>query len=135
MNTVRQRMEAHPESTATDLGRLSDCIQALTDCAQSCTLCADACLAEDKLAQLRACIRLNQNCADVCWMAASLATRQGHPDWQLLRGAVELATKACDACAAECELRASHHRHCQLCADACRTTQAACDALLAELRS
>lgn len=132
---IRQRMAAHPENTATDIDRLSDCIQALFDCAQSCTLCADACLVEADIGQLRACARFSQDCADVCLMAGRLVTRQGHPDWQLLRGALELAAKACDTCASECERHGSHHRHCALCAAACRSTQAACNALLAELQS
>lgn len=135
MNSVRQRMESHPEHTATDLDLLSDCIQALFDCAQSCTLCADACLSEENIRPLLGCIRLNQDCADVCLTTGRMLSRQRHPDWQLLRAALELASKACDACGSECNRHSSHHKHCLLCFEMCNRTQGACNALLTELRS
>ena len=45
-------------------------------CAQTCTSCADACLAEEKVTELRQCIRLNLDCADVCAGTATLATAE-----------------------------------------------------------
>lgn len=135
MHSVRQRMKTHPESAATDLDLLSRAIEALFDCAQSCTFCADACLAEETVGPLLSCIRLNQDCADVCIATGKMLSRQRHPDWQLLRGALELAAKACDACGSECNRHSAQHRHCQLCFEACNEAQGACNALLAELRS
>jgi hypothetical protein len=135
MNSVQQRMQTHPESAATDIRLLSECIEALFDCAQSCTFCADACLAEEDVGPLLDCIRLNQDCADVCIMAGKLLSRQRHPDWQLLRGAVELAARACGSCGGECDLHSQHHDHCKLCAEACNAAQGACNALLVQLRS
>jgi len=133
MNAVQQRLHAHRENAATDLALLSNCIQALFDCAQACTSCADACLAEDDIGHLRACIRLNQDCADVCLATGRLLSRQHEPDWWLLRGALELAAKATDACGTECSRHASMHDHCRLCADVCSATQGACNQLLVEL--
>lgn len=135
MNTVRQRMETHPEHAATDLDLLSNCVQALFDCAQSCTFCADACLAEEDVGPLLGCIRLNQDCADICLATGRMLSRQRHPDWQLLRGALELTAKACDACGSECNRHSPRHRHCQLCFEACNATQEACNSLLVQLRS
>lgn len=49
-----------------DQQKLVDCIEACFECGQTCTACADACLAEDMVAELRTCIRLNLDCADLC---------------------------------------------------------------------
>jgi hypothetical protein len=135
MNAVLQRMRTHPENAATDIELLSRCIEALLDCAQSCTFCADACLAEESLERLRNCVRLNLDCADVCVMTANMLSRQHSPNWELLRGAIELAAKATDACGSECNRHASMHEYCKLCAEACSAAQGACNALLTQLRS
>jgi hypothetical protein len=135
MNAVQQRLQTHRENAATDLALLGSCIQALFDCVQACTVCADACLAEDDVDLLRVCIRLDLDCADVCLATGRLLSRQHEPDWQLLRGALELAAKATDACANECNRHAQRHAHCRLCAQACATAQEACNRLLIELNS
>ena len=46
-------------------------------CAQACTSCADACLAERAVADLRQCIRLNLDCADVCAATLDGVLRDG----------------------------------------------------------
>jgi hypothetical protein len=135
MTAVLQRMRTHPENAATDIELLSRSIEALLDCAQSCTFCADACLAEENLERLRNCIRLNLDCADVCSTAAKMLSRQHSPNWELLRGGIELAGKAADACGSECNRHASMHEHCKLCYEACSAAQEACNALLTQLRS
>ncbi len=129
---VKQRLQTHPE-TLPQLDDVSTCIAATLNCAQSCATCADACLAEEHSEGLARCIRLNLDCADVCELTGRMLSRQYEPQMQLLRGAIELCSKACDVCATECEAHAGTHEHCRLCAEACRKCQQACNALLAAL--
>ena len=46
------------------------------DCARSCTICVDANLAEEDVAEMRRCIRLCLDCADVCIAAGRVVSRQ-----------------------------------------------------------
>ena len=90
------------------------CIEACVQCAQECEHCAAACLREGNATQMAECIRLDQDCAQVCWMAAGFMSRGSHFLQELCR----LCADVCDACGAEC---ARHEEeHCRRCADACR---------------
>ena len=55
---------------------LIDAIDAAYACAQNMYSGADAYLAEDMVAQLRQCVRLNLGCADVCEAFATLGSRR-----------------------------------------------------------
>ncbi|MEQ7739658.1 four-helix bundle copper-binding protein [Escherichia coli] len=46
---------------------------------------------------------------------------------------LEACRTACGACAEECERHAAMHDHCQICAEACRRCEQACDALLSSI--
>lgn len=96
------------------------CIDECARCAQECELCATACLSEPDVKALAECIRLNRDCAAVCWLAASFLSRRSEFDTDVCR----LCAAVCDACAAEC---AKHeHDHCRRCADACRLCAEEC---------
>lgn len=110
---------------------LAACIDACFDCAQACNACADACLGEKQLDMLRRCIRLNQDCRDVCIATGSIVSRQQQPEMELLRRQLELCMLACQLCAVECEKHAQHHEHCRICAEACRACEKACREALA----
>ena len=58
-----------------DAEALAECIAACLDCTQTCTACADACLAEEQVAELRHCVTLDLNCADVCAATEPLPVR------------------------------------------------------------
>ena len=95
---------------------------------------------EIDVADLRACIVLDANCADICAATARMLSRQSHDDITLVQRQLEACVRACLTCAEECERHAAHHRHCGVCADACRVCERACRRLLeaealAELRS
>ena len=109
------------------------CIDACLECGQACTTCADACLSEEMVADLTTCIRLNQDCADLCDTTARLLSRHTGTDTTVLRAALEALRAACAACAAECDTHADMHEHCRVCADACRRCEQACTNLLATL--
>lgn len=59
MSTARKMLETYPHDVKIDQAALLECIEACVECAQCCSACADACLAEDSVAELRACIRTN----------------------------------------------------------------------------
>ena len=125
-------IETYPASFNLDVELLADSIQALVDCAQSCTACADACLREADVEHLRKCIRLDLDCADVCDATMRVMSRQVEYDANLSRELVEACRQACRSCG-ECERHAEHHEHCRICAESCRTSEQACDRLLAAM--
>jgi hypothetical protein len=123
---VRDMFDTHPAKAGGDQAALLDCIEACYACAQACTACADACLAEEKAAELRRCIRLNLDCADLCAATGAIVSRQTAPDARLCRAAIEACLAACRACAAECQKHAGMHEHCRVCARACERCADAC---------
>ena len=123
-------LETHPWPGNVDHEVLARCIEACTECAQSCTSCADACLSEETVAELRKCIRLNLDCADICDATARVLTRQTEYDAPTSKAQLAACREACATCAEECERHAEHHQHCAICAEACRRCERACDDLL-----
>lgn len=124
---VQQIISTHPDVRGQINDALIRCIEECYDCAQSCTSCADACLVEDKVTELRQCIRLNLDCADVCLATGTLGTRRTGSNEELLRAMIESCALACRLCAEECEKHAPHHEHCRLCAELCRRCEEACE--------
>ncbi|MGH8179036.1 MAG: four-helix bundle copper-binding protein [Steroidobacter sp.] len=125
MNT-QQMVRTHPDVKGDFSALLIDCIDECFACAQSCTSCADACLAEPQVDQLRQCIRLNLDCADLCSAAGALASRRTGSNEEVLLRTLEVCQLACSKCAEECELHAKQHEHCRICAEACRRCEHAC---------
>jgi hypothetical protein len=131
MTHIESMLQTHPTPTMVDLRLLEPCITACVECAQTCSSCADACLAEQQVAELRKCIRLNLDCADVCDATGRILLRQTEPDWALVRSQLEACAQACRVCEKECERHAGHHEHCRVCSESCRRCAEACEALLA----
>ena len=130
MPFTRPMLETHPAPGHVDLQVLADLIEAAVECAQTCTSCADACLSEESVAQMRKCIRLDLDCADVCDTTSRVLTRQTEYDAPLSKAQVEACRQACATCAEECEQHAEHHEHCRICAEACRRCEQACERFL-----
>jgi len=116
----------HPDVSGNVNDALVACIDACYACAQACTSCADACLAEEMVAELRQCIRLNLDCADICGVTASLAARRTGSNEEVIRKTLEACATACRICGQECASHAAKHEHCRVCADACRACEHAC---------
>lgn len=76
--------------------------------------------------ELRQCIRLNEDCADICLATGQAAIRRTGRNAQVLQGLVEACARACAACAEECGRHAEMHAHCRICAEACRACEDAC---------
>jgi hypothetical protein len=79
---------------------------------------------------LRQCIRLDLDCADICAVTGAIATRRTGSNEDLIRRVLQACELACRVCAEECERHARQHQHCRVCAEACRRCERACqDAL------
>lgn len=128
---ANKMLETYPRSFNVDRELLVACIAACHECAEACTQCADDCLSEDKhLTELAKCIRLNQDCADLCATTARIVSRQTEYDANLTRAVLEACIQACQSCGAECQSHASHMEHCAVCAASCERCETACQRLL-----
>ena len=127
---VSELLATHPRPSEVDREVLARCIAECYDSARSCTICVDANLAEEDVAEMRRCIRLCLDCADVCIATGSMVSRQTEYEAEPARAAVESCRQSCSTCAEECERHAQHHEHCRLCAESCRRCEAACAAVL-----
>ena len=123
---IQDMISSHPDVQGNTNNALLRCIEECYTCAQACTSCADACLAEEMVDQLKQCIRLNLDCADICAATGSMASRRTGSNERILRHVVEVCAAACRACAEECEKHAQLHEHCRICAEACRRCEQAC---------
>jgi hypothetical protein len=131
-NTIAEMVSASSRLVDLDTKTLADAISACLECAAICTMCADACAAEPNVAELRRCIRLNADCADISSAVARLLGRTGDPHMGALRAAVEACEEICVGCATECQ-KHTEHEHCQRCAEACSHCARTCQAVLSVL--
>lgn len=104
---------------------MQHCLDACTACARICERCADDMIGMDsgghkELQDL--CIRLCQDCADLCALSARWISRMSPSTELLCRACAEM----CDRCASVCEQHSSHHPLCGECAVECRRCAAAC---------
>ena len=127
---ARQMLETQPRKLAVDSNALADCIEACYACAQSCAACADTCLGEREIGMLIRCIRLNQDCDDLCTITGAMLSRQSEPDWPLLRRQLEACAMSCRICGDECRRHGERHAHCRICAEACRACEETCNHLI-----
>lgn len=125
----------HPDVRDNISDSLIRCIDDCYACAQICTACADACLAESDSDRLKQCIRLNLDCADICGISGTMASRHTGSNPQVLSLVLDACRTACRICAEECSKHAGHHKHCRICAETCRQCEESCDAVLAEMES
>jgi hypothetical protein len=123
---ARDIISTHPDVKGNISEALVRCIDECYACAPACTACADACVAEEMVQQLRQCIRLNLDCADVCAATGALASRRTGSNEQILRQMLQVCAAACQVCGEECQRNARQHEHCRICAEACRRCEQAC---------
>lgn len=105
---TKEMIATHPDVRGGVNQALIDAIDAAYECAQSCTSCADACLAEEMVAQLRQCIRLNLDCADVCAVMATVGNRRTGSNEEVSRKMLDVCITACRLCGEECAQHAHH---------------------------
>lgn len=106
---------------------MQQCIDACVACAQICDRCADDMIGmagggkhDQHLQQL--CIRLCQDCADICALSTRWMSRLSPSAESLCRACSDI----CDRCAEVCERHASHHPLCRTCAEECRRCAGIC---------
>jgi hypothetical protein len=73
---TQQMIKTHPDVHGDLSEPLVKCIEECFECKQICISGADACLAEDSVNELKQCIRLNLDCADVCDSTGALDLRR-----------------------------------------------------------
>jgi hypothetical protein len=127
---TQDMIATHPDVQGSVNQALIDAINEAYACAQACTSCADACLAEEMVAELRQCIRLNLDCAGVCAATGEVGTRRTGSNEEVIRKMLDACITACRLCGEECERHAKQHEHCRICAKSCRRCEAACQQAL-----
>ncbi len=123
---AQEMIRTHPDVKGQANDALIRSIEACYDCAQACTSCADACLGEDSVKELRQCIRLNLDCADICAITGSVATRRTGSNEEVIRRMLDACATACRICGEECAHHAGQHEHCRVCAESCQRCEQAC---------
>lgn len=126
MTRIEQMMKMHPTHGDMDTKMMMECLEACMECMETCAACADACLAEKNADKLKKCIRLNQDCADICDAMCSILSRQTETEWAIIRDMMEAMATCCRMCAEECEKHASMMEFCKICAEACRRCERSC---------
>jgi hypothetical protein len=135
-NLLETMLRSHPHPDLQHVAPYAEALVSVSTCVQVCTACADACLGEPgDVARLKACIRTDLDCADVCAATARLLARQTGSPNELIHAQLHACILACQLCADECELHASMHDHCRICAETCRHCQERCNFLLGEISS
>ncbi|MEX5303654.1 four-helix bundle copper-binding protein [Kocuria sabuli] len=138
MSTIRRALMTHPaapEISRQERSAESECLEACIEAAQICLVAADACVEEDTVAELRECLRAEQDCAAVCTATAQVLARLGFPEPTDGRAVLVPLLEACRAAARAgreaCSRRAEAYEHCALAAEACQRCEQACAELLA----
>ena len=130
MSYARQMLDACRRTFNVDAGLLAATIDTLNDCAQACLADTGCDLSEQNVTELVRCIRLCQDCADVCTAAAGVISRQAEYDANVIKPLLEACAAVCKNCGDECERHAQMHQHCRVCAEACRRCEHVCRELL-----
>lgn len=134
MTHVQQMVRTNPGDAPVDEVTIVECIEACLDCTQAYTACADACLGEEQVAELRRCIRLDLDCADICETTGRILSRQTAFEPQTARAQLEACAQACRVCGDECDRHAEMGmQHCVHCAEACRRCEQACNDVLSTI--
>ena len=134
MTITAEMLQTHPAEMLIDPAEVAATVDALLECAEACTACADACLSEEMIDDLRTCIRLNMDCADICEVTARVVSRHTGADPSMGIALLQACVLACRACAQECGQHADMHEHCRICAESCRRCEEACGQMLSTLQ-
>jgi len=82
------------------------------------------------LAEMRTCMALWTDCADVCGLVVQILSRPARSDHVVAHRLLQACIRHRALCAEECARHAEHHPHCTICAKGCRACEAACRAPL-----
>lgn len=104
----------HFPNTSVMAQQYQSCIDACLQCASACNTCAAACTREEHIHMMAACIRLDMECAAICYAAAELMSLGSERSKEICRMCAEM----CEACGNECGKH--QEEHCKACAEACK---------------
>jgi hypothetical protein len=128
MHNLEPILRVHPHQPS-DMDLIQHCVEACFACAQTCTVCADACMSEPNIAELRECIRVDMDCADVCVATGRVVARLNRPHRTPMKALLTACIEACRTCAEQCSQHAGMHEHCRICAQTCVACEQACASL------
>ena len=94
MDRLRRLFATHPHPASDAGDEAFALVTAASECAAVCAACADACLQEEDASSLRACIRQNLDCADICAVVGRLIARPGRQDPATLRTQLDACASA-----------------------------------------
>lgn len=129
---VRGKEKQQSEQSHEHGGHFALCAKVCAECMSSCAGCYHHCGAlvmagkHEHAETMNLCL----DCADLCGVAANLASRNG----PLSKVVCEACAKACDECGAACE-KFSDDKHMTECAAICKKCAAACQVMIEHLRS
>ena len=101
--------------------KFKSCIAACSESAVECKHCANECLNEQDIKMLARCIRLDHDCAAICFLAMEAMAGGSEFAKQICK----LCAEICNACAEECE-KYSQMEHCKKWAEVCRKFSVEC---------
>ena len=94
------------------------------------------CLEEEDVAELRECIRLMQDCADLCVTTARMLSRHPGRIGDVPGVVLEACAWVCSKTGGMCAWHAvMGKKHCRICAEECRRCETICRTLLPSLHS
>jgi hypothetical protein len=95
-------------------------LQKLARCAAECEMCMDACLDEEDVKSMVQCIRLDRDCAKICYLTAGFVASHSPHTAHIISECEELCRKCGDECSRH------DNDHCRRCAQACYECAEAC---------
>lgn len=96
-------------------------IEELYFTAAQCTRCYDACHIEKDKKDLEKCMKLDEECAEICRLTAVRLEKNSENSDKYLK----LCSEICESCATECEKHADLE-YCKKCAEVCRKCAEMC---------
>ena len=96
------------------------CLDACLESAAACNHCAASCTTEEEVSMMATCIRLDMECAAVCYTTAQLISLGS----ERAKDMCVICADLCNACSSECSKH--ENDHCRGCAAACRSCADEC---------
>lgn len=135
MSLVEKLLDAYPAETGMPPRILGEAVDKLYECAGVCLTCADAAAAEqdpEKIVMSIKCVRLDNDCADLCTVAARILARQTGYDAPTTMAVIEATRTVLRASADACE-EFKDTPYFALSAKACRETERLLEQLVQQM--
>ncbi|GAB2860542.1 hypothetical protein GCM10027074_29720 [Streptomyces deserti] len=137
MSLVEKLLDAYPAETGMPPRLLGEAVDKLYECAGVCLTCADAAAAEqdpEKIVMSIKCVRLDNDCADLCTVAARILARQTGYDAPTTMAVIE-ATRTVLRASADAAEEFEEIPYFGLSAKACRETEKLLEKLVDQMNS